>query len=118
MCFLLFLLFVHCRKIHSESAKTWLDILHNESVPYLVCLSHADKLYANHMMSKVTDCTKSEAHRRINMELQVLNRVNILCYCKLHFIKMNVQWLDEVLLCKMQWLYSVYLLIGWAYTHA
>ena len=36
------------------------------------------------------------------MELQVLNRVNILCYCKLHFIKikMSVQWLDEVLLCK------------------
>ena len=41
----------HClpvfRKIHTESAKVWLDKLGN--VPLLVCLTFADKLYAEHM---------------------------------------------------------------------
>ena len=35
------------RKIHTESAKVWMDKLGN--VPLLVCLTFADKLYAEHM---------------------------------------------------------------------
>ena len=39
----------HCRKAHTESAKKWLEILQEKSVPVLVCLTFADKLYAEHM---------------------------------------------------------------------
>ena len=35
------------RKIHTEPAKVWMDKLGN--VPLLVCLTFADKLYAEHM---------------------------------------------------------------------
>ena len=50
----------------------WLEILRKNSVPYLVCLTHADKLYANHVMSKHgIDCEYSEAQRMIGLELQV-----------------------------------------------
>ena len=50
----------------------WLEILRKNSVPYLVCLTHADKLYANHVMSKIgIDYEYSEAQRTIGLELQV-----------------------------------------------
>ena len=35
-----------CRKAHTESAKKWLE---DKSVPVLVCLTYADKLYAECM---------------------------------------------------------------------
>ena len=38
-----------CRKVHTESSKKWLDRLQVEKVPVLVCLTFADKLYAEHM---------------------------------------------------------------------
>ena len=37
------------RKIHCESSKKWLNILQAKKVPVLVCLTHADKLYAEYM---------------------------------------------------------------------
>ena len=37
------------RKIHTESGKKWLNRLQVEKVPVLVCLTYADKLYAEHM---------------------------------------------------------------------
>ena len=37
------------RKAHTESAKKWLEILEDKSVPVLVCLTYADKLYAECM---------------------------------------------------------------------
>jgi hypothetical protein len=38
-----------CRKAHTESAKKWLEMLEDKSVPVLVCLTYADKLYAECM---------------------------------------------------------------------
>ena len=40
---------IHTRKAHTESAKKWLEILEDKSVPVLVCLTYADKLYAECM---------------------------------------------------------------------
>ena len=37
------------RKAHTESAKKWLELLEDKSVPVLVCLTYADKLYAECM---------------------------------------------------------------------
>ena len=41
----------HCmhRRIHTLSAKKWLERLQVEKVPFLVCLTYADKLYAEYM---------------------------------------------------------------------
>ena len=38
-----------CRRVGSQSAKQWLDRLQREKVPVLVCLTFADKFYAEHM---------------------------------------------------------------------
>ena len=50
------------RKVHTESSKKWLERLHVqiEKVPVLVCLTFADKLYAEHMREgkHLTDDTK------------------------------------------------------------
>lgn len=37
------------RKAHTESTKQWLSILEKENVPVLVCLTFADRLYAELM---------------------------------------------------------------------
>ena len=39
----------HSRRAGSKSAKQWLDRLQREKVPVLVCLTFADKFYAEHM---------------------------------------------------------------------
>ena len=45
-------LFICFRKVHTESSKKWLERLQVEKVPVLVCLTYADKLYAEHMTEK------------------------------------------------------------------
>ena len=42
-------MFCNFRKAHTESAKKWLELLEDKSVPVLVCLTYADKLYAECM---------------------------------------------------------------------
>ena len=42
-------MFCTFRKAHTESAKKWLELLEDKSVPVLVCLTYADKLYAECM---------------------------------------------------------------------
>ena len=37
------------RRVGSQSAKQWLDRLQREKIPVLVCLTFADKFYAEHM---------------------------------------------------------------------
>lgn len=50
----------------------WLKILDRERVPYLVCLTHADKLYANHVMRKHgKNCAAEVAQREIGREMVV-----------------------------------------------
>ena len=39
----------HCRRVGSQSAKRWLNRLQREKVPVLVCLTFADKFYAEYM---------------------------------------------------------------------
>ena len=43
------ILIIKSRKIHTQSAKKWLERLSKEEVPILVCLTFGDKLYAEHM---------------------------------------------------------------------
>ena len=43
------LYYYFCRKAHTESAKKWLEVLEDKSVPVLVCLTYGDKLYAECM---------------------------------------------------------------------
>ena len=46
---LVLILMIKSRKIHTQSAKKWLERLSKEKVPILVCLTFGDKLYAEHM---------------------------------------------------------------------
>ena len=49
-----------------------LDYLDREGVPVLLCLSHADKLYANECLRRVgKDCPDETAVRIISKELEV-----------------------------------------------
>ena len=73
------------RKVHTESAKKWLERLEEESVPVLVCLTFADKLYAE-WMSK--DSAGMHVHpppqtikRKISTELSVSLFVVCVCVC-------------------------------------
>ena len=62
-------MFCNFRKAHTKSAKKWLQLLEDKSVPVLVCLTYADKLYAEcmgkdgshpdpqHMKQKITEET-------------------------------------------------------------
>ena len=44
--------FISDRKAHTQSAKKWLERLHKENVPVLVCLTFGDRLYAEHINEK------------------------------------------------------------------
>ncbi len=61
-----------CRKVHTESSKKWLDRLQVEKVPVLVCLTFADKLYAEHMKDgeHLTDESKYPDNIFIRHKLQ------------------------------------------------
>ncbi len=61
-----------CRKVHTESSKKWLDRLQVEKVPVLVCLTFADKLYAEHMNDgeHLTDESKYPDNIFIRRKLQ------------------------------------------------
>ena len=49
-----------------------LDYLDREGVPVLLCLTHADKLYANECLKVVgRDCPEDTATRMIGKELDV-----------------------------------------------
>ena len=43
----MYLPFHPCRRIGTDAAKQWLCKLKEEEVPVLVCLTHADRLYAD-----------------------------------------------------------------------
>ncbi len=60
------------RKVHTESAKKWLERLEGEPVPVLVCLTFADKLYANECMDvDGSHPPPEDAKRKIAQELSV-----------------------------------------------
>ena len=63
--------FNNCRKVHTESCKKWLERLQVEQVPVLVCLTFADKLYAEHMSNEGKDPDKIFMKREVAHQLKV-----------------------------------------------
>ncbi len=59
------------RKAHTQSAKKWLEMLEDKSVPVLVCLTYADKLYAEHMGKDGSHPDPSYIKQRITEECSV-----------------------------------------------
>ena len=73
-----------CRKVHTESAKKWLEKLQEENVPVLVCLTFADKLYAEHMTEDGKHPSKESMKHELGVEQCVsvsrLNSVRLFNY--------------------------------------
>eukprot|EP00731_Ephydatia_muelleri_P014672 Em0008g392a len=66
---------VQVRKIHTQSARSWLTELESEkeAVPILVCLTHADRLYAEIMAQENGSKDKPELGKRyIRSELNLI----------------------------------------------
>ena len=59
------------RRVHTESAKIWLELLQEKSVPTLVCLTFADKLYAGYMHKDGTHPHAEHVKEEIERELMV-----------------------------------------------
>lgn len=60
------------RKIHTDPAKKWLSELEAEDVPLKVCLTHADRLYAELMETDDNNPDPTEFKKqKINEELDV-----------------------------------------------
>ena len=67
----------HCRRVGSQYAKQWLDRLQREKVPVLVCLTFADKFYAEYMSEDGQHLTKAEMEFRLQYQLIV--SINLTC---------------------------------------
>ncbi|XP_064385834.1 uncharacterized protein LOC135334540 isoform X2 [Halichondria panicea] len=63
---------VDYRKAHTQSAKQWLEMLEDKSVPVLVCLTYADKLYAEHMGKDGSHPDASHIKQRIAEECSMI----------------------------------------------
>ena len=59
------------RRVHTESAEIWLELLQEKSVPTLVCLTFADKLYAGYMHKDGTHPPAEHVKEKIERELMV-----------------------------------------------
>ena len=59
------------RRVHTESAMIWLELLQEKSVPTLVCLTFADKLYAGYMHKDGTHPQAEDVKEKIERELMV-----------------------------------------------
>ena len=63
------------RKVHTQSAKKWLERLQKEKVPTLVCLTFGDKLYAEHMTNTGEHPRVADMSKVIKSQITV-NRFN------------------------------------------
>ena len=80
---LLFILCYCCRKVHTESAKKWLERLQVENVPVLVCLTFADKLYAELMTEDGQHPLKESVRYELAVEQSVSVSKGASCFpCK------------------------------------
>ena len=74
------------RKVHTQSAKKWLERLHKEKIPVLVCLTFGDKLYAEHMTTSGEHPSVEHMSRVIKSQTTVSRREIICCNgCKYEF---------------------------------
>ncbi|XP_046840222.1 uncharacterized protein LOC124434378 isoform X1 [Xenia sp. Carnegie-2017] len=62
---------VDYRKVHTESTKKWLSILEKENVPVLICLTFADRLFAE-LMGKGGDCGMETIKARVESQLECI----------------------------------------------
>ena len=69
-----------CRKIHSDPAKQWLKELEAEDVPVRVCLTHADRLYAELMGTEGNPDPTGSKKQKIGLELEV--NLHYISQCK------------------------------------
>jgi GTP-binding protein EngB required for normal cell division len=73
---------MHCytsRKAHTESSKKWLEMLEDKSVPVLVCLTYADKLYAECMGKDGSHPNPQDIKYKIAEEADVSAGLSELC---------------------------------------
>lgn len=78
-----FILIFVFSKAHTESAKKWLELLREKSVPFLVCLTHADKLYAENMHEDGSHPEPAIIKEEIRKEKEV--SIDPVLALKLHF---------------------------------
>ena len=89
LCFLAHHLFDSFRRISTESATKWLARLDQSGVPVLLCLTHADKFYANQCLRVYGDnCTDNIASRVIGKEMEVIYSFFI-TFCFILFVFSN-----------------------------
>jgi hypothetical protein len=58
------------RRAHTQSTKDWLNILERENVPVLLCLTFADKLFAE-LMGENGDCDIGKVKIGLKEQLNV-----------------------------------------------
>ena len=63
-------LYFRYRRVHTESTKEWLTILDREKVSILICLSFADKLFAE-LMGENGDCDAATVKVGVQKQLNV-----------------------------------------------
>ena len=59
------------RRVHTESAKHWLEYLESEPVQVLVCLTHADRLYVEYLGEDGTHRPTDIVRKEIKIQLDV-----------------------------------------------
>ena len=80
----MYLPFHPCRRIGTDAAKQWLCKLKEEEVPVLVCLTHADRLYADLIPKDKSETLEPTGFKQqqIGRELQVCQMKYCFCgYC-------------------------------------
>ena len=77
-----FLLPLFVRRAHTQATKDWLNVLEKENVPVLICLSFADKLYAELMGEEVLrDVKDIKTDIQTQLEVRIVNEhVKILAF--------------------------------------
>ncbi len=65
--------------MHTQSAKKWLERLQEEKVPVLVCLTFADKFYAEHMTEDGKHPGKEYMQQQLKEQLSVSDIVTAIC---------------------------------------
>ena len=74
--------FHYGRKAHTKSAKKWLEVLEDKSVPVLVCLTYGDKLYAECMGKDGSHPDPKQIKLKIEEETEVrIGACTDVCMC-------------------------------------
>ncbi len=60
------------RDVASEASNSWLDTLQSKDVPMLVCLTYADKFYAEQMGNDSEHPEESKIKQALQRQLQVI----------------------------------------------